>query len=92
MAVAISGEDALEIMREEHPSVVLLDIMMPGMDGFEVFSIMRGDEMLRDIPVIFLSGNDSSREKAKGLRMGAADYLTKPVDPELIISRVKTYL
>ena len=89
ISVALDGEDALEIMEEEKPLLVLLDIVMPGMDGYEVCSRIKGNENLRDVPVIFLSGNDSPEEKARGLSLGAVDFLTKPVDPEVVMSVVR---
>ncbi|MBF9014676.1 MULTISPECIES: PleD family two-component system response regulator [unclassified Oceanispirochaeta] len=92
VAVALDGEDALDILSEESPDLVLLDIMMPGIDGYEVCRRMKENPDWKNIPVIFLSGNDQAAEKEKGMALGAVDYLIKPIDPALVIEKVKTYL
>jgi CheY-like chemotaxis protein len=92
VAVALDGEDALDILSEEKTDLVLLDIMMPGMDGYEVCRRMKDNPELKDIPVIFLSGNDQAAEKEKGMALGAVDYLIKPIDPALVREKVKAYL
>ncbi len=92
IAVALDGEEALEIVNEEKPDLVLLDIVMPGIDGFEVCTRMKSNPETSGIPVIFLSGNDSTEEKEKGMKLGAADYLTKPVDSELLITKIKQHI
>lgn len=90
---AQSGEEALiKILKTEY-SLIILDVQMPGMDGFEVMEIMAGSSRTKDIPVIFLSA--ISKEKKyinKGYETGAVDYITKPVDPDLLILKVKTFL
>jgi len=91
IAVALDGEEALSIIEEEKPDLVLLDIIMPGIDGFEVCSRIKKNPETSGIPVIFLSGNDSPEEKLKGAQLGAADYMTKPVDSELLLSKIKQY-
>ncbi len=92
VAVALDGEEALETMEEEIPDLVLLDIVMPGMDGYEVCRKMKSHDRLKAIPVIFLSGNDSAEEKQRGMDLGAVDFLTKPIDPDLVIEKVKAYI
>ena len=92
IAVALDGEEALEIIKEEKPDLVLLDIVMPGIDGFEVCKRVKNNPDTSAIPVIFLSGNDSDEEKSKGMELGAVDYLTKPIDPDLLISKVKAFV
>jgi len=77
---AYNGAEALEKMRASPPDVVLLDLRMPGMDGFETFRHIREDEALRHIPVIVVTAN--SEEKHRALQMGANDFLAKPIDPE----------
>jgi len=87
IAVAMDGESALEAVADEKPDLILLDIMMPGMNGFEVCN-----EPTRDIPIIFLSGRTASSDKEKANALGAADYVTKPFDVPNIQERVKTIL
>ncbi|MFP5438196.1 MAG: response regulator [Bacteroidia bacterium] len=90
---ASSGEEALiKILKIEY-QLVILDVQMPGMDGFEVMEMMQGSSRTKDIPVIFLSA--ISKEKkyiSRGFETGAVDYITKPVDPDLLIMKVKTFL
>lgn len=92
VAVALDGEEALEIVEEEKPDLVLLDIVMPGMDGFEVCKKLKENDSSKNIPVIFLSGNGSDEERQRGKDLGAVDFLTKPIDPDLIVSKVKEFL
>ena len=92
IAVAMDGEGALEAVAEEPPDLILLDIMMPDMDGFEVCRRLKDDPATADIPVIFLSALTEDHEKQKGLEMGAVDFLTKPFNPSEIQAKVKEYL
>ncbi len=92
VAVALDGEEALVIIEEDNPNVVLLDIVMPGIDGFEVCRRIKADPDTRDIPVIFLSGNGSDEEQARGKELGAVGFLVKPIDPEALLSKVKSYI
>ncbi len=86
---ATNGEKALELARKEpHPDLILLDIMMPGMDGYEVCSTLKEDKATSGIPVIFVTALGEIADETKGLQLGAVDYLTKPVIPELVRSRV----
>ena len=79
---ASSGTDALELMQQHQPQVILLDIMMPGMDGWEVFKRLKADDKLRDIPVIILTARDSSFEEIVAReKAGVDDYITKPFTP-----------
>ncbi|MES2634312.1 MAG: response regulator [Pseudomonadota bacterium] len=88
---AQSGREALQIvMGSNPPDMVLLDIMMPDMDGYEVLRRIRQHTPTAHIPVIFLTALAGQQDQALGLKMGAVDYLTKPVDPELVLSRVET--
>jgi len=90
---AESGEEALIKILKSNYSLIILDVQMPGMDGFEVMEIMSGSSRTKDIPVIFLSA--ISKEKkyiSRGYETGAVDYITKPVDPDLLILKVKTFL
>lgn len=93
IVAAVSGEKALEIAsRSPKPDLILLDIKMPGMDGYEVLRRLKADPSTSSIPVIFVTALSESADEAKGLTMGAADYITKPVNPELLKLRVLTQL
>lgn len=89
---ATNGEEALVLARETLPDVVLLDIMMPGMDGIEVCRKLKEKEPTRDIPVIFITARTSKEGKLEGLDVGAADYLVKPIDLDETIARVRTQI
>jgi len=89
---ALNGHDALQQARSIAPNIILLDVMMPGMDGFEVCRQLKDDELLRDIPVIFITALGQSEEESQGLRLGAADYITKPFNPELVQLRVRNHI
>ena len=92
VAVALDGEEALEIIAEDKPDLILLDIVMPGIDGFEVCRRIKGDPSTEGIPVVFLSGNGSSEEKSKAEELGASGFLTKPIDAEKLLETVKTFI
>ncbi len=85
---AVNGRQALEIIRAETFDLVLLDIMLPVMNGYEVLEELRADQALSQIPVIITTALDESDGKAKCLELGAEDYLTKPFNPVLLKSRI----
>lgn len=87
-----SGKEALDKMWEDMPDLVLLDINMPEMDGYQVFQRMKDSESLRKIPVIFLTANTEQESEVKGLKMGAMDYITKPFSPMVMQSRINRIL
>jgi len=89
---ASEGELALEFVRSTLPDLILLDIRMPGMDGYEVCRRLKEDERTHDIPVIFISILEDERDKVKGFRQGAVDYITKPFQPEEVLARVGIHL
>lgn len=90
---ARSGEKALQIvLSDEPPDLILLDVMMPGMDGFEVCRRLRDDARTRHIPVIFITAQDTADEEIRGLELGAVDYLTKPINPPTVLMRVDNQL
>ncbi|MGL1892529.1 MAG: response regulator [Spirochaetaceae bacterium] len=91
LSVALSGEDALEIVEDETPDLIVLDVVMPGMDGYTVCKTLKANDKYKDIPIIFLSGNDSAEEVQKGLDLGAVDFQTKPIDPEKLIAAINKY-
>jgi two-component system KDP operon response regulator KdpE len=86
---ADNGETALDLVEQEHPDIVLLDIAMPGMDGFETLREIRA---FSDVPVIMLTAKDDVLDKVKGLELGADDYVTKPFDHLELLARVKALL
>jgi putative two-component system response regulator len=91
--VANSGAKALAYLQgEAKPDLVLLDIMMPEMSGYDVIRELKAAPATRDIPVIFLSAMSSTADEEKGFEMGAADYITKPISPRTVLARVKTQL
>jgi sigma-B regulation protein RsbU (phosphoserine phosphatase) len=92
LLVAKNGEIALNIARKALPNLILLDIMMPGIDGYEVCRQLKADPLTREIPVIFLSALVDTKDKVQGLDLGAVDYVTKPFQPEEVIARVNTHL
>jgi putative two-component system response regulator len=90
---ATSGERALRVARSTpRPDIVLLDVMMPNMDGYQVFDQLRADASTRDIPVIFVTAMDSVDAEMRGLEAGAVDYITKPIIPSIVLARVHTQL
>lgn len=89
---AADGQTALELSRSELPDLILLDILMPGMDGFEVCQRLREEPLTSGIPVIFLSALDDMEDKVRGLELGAVDYIAKPFRLEEVIARVNTHL
>ncbi len=90
---AIDGEKALRIAQAvPPPDLVLLDIMMPGMDGYEVCRRLKADPATRDIPVIFLTAKSGVEDEKMGLDLGAVDYITKPISPPIVMARVRNHL
>ena len=89
---AVNGEMALKIVQKKKPDLILLDIMMPGMDGYEVCKRLKSDVTTHDIPVIFLTAKAEVADETKGLELGAVDYITKPISPPILKERVKTQL
>jgi sigma-B regulation protein RsbU (phosphoserine phosphatase) len=92
LLVAKNGETALSISRKTIPDLILLDIMMPGMDGYQVIAALKADTATADIPVIFLSALDQTVDKVRGFELGAVDYITKPFQAEEVLARVDTHL
>ncbi|MBI3599533.1 MAG: response regulator [Nitrospinae bacterium] len=88
----LSGKDGLEWIKKEPPDLILLDIMMPGMNGYEVLKVLKGDDKTKNIPVILLTAKVEIADRVKGLGEGAADYILKPFEPDELIARVNTQL
>lgn len=87
-----SGEDALRVVKEEHPDLILLDVWMPGMDGYEVCQRLKADPITQGIPVIFITSSRDDRDEAHGFELGAVDYLNKPVSLPTLLARVQIHL
>ena len=86
---AFKGEEGLELTVKNHPDLILLDIMMPEMDGFEVCRRIKAKDDTRDIPIIFISAKAESEDRVQGLELGASDYITKPLDKGEVIARIQ---
>jgi DNA-binding response OmpR family regulator len=89
---ASDGEEALAKALSSSPDIVVLDVMMPGLDGWEVCRRLKEDETMRDVPVILLTALGQEAERRHGLEIGAAEYLQKPFDPDRLVSVVKSTL
>jgi putative two-component system response regulator len=89
---AKDGQRALELAREERPNLILLDVMMPGMSGYEVCAALKADPDLASIPVIFVTALTETDDELEGFDAGAVDYITKPVSPPIVRARVRTHL
>lgn len=92
ISFATSGEEALEVARLTQPDLVLLDVVMPGMQGFEVCQRLKEDPLLADIPVIFTTGLGNVEDEVRGLSLGAIDYVTKPIQPMILRNRVRNHI
>ena len=92
LLIAKNGETALASAQKANPALILLDIMMPEMDGYEVCRRLKSDERTDRIPVIFITALVDEEDEAKGLGLGAVDYITKPINPELVRARVHNHL
>src|SRR4051812_43720593 len=90
---ANSGAAALKLAAlQPRPDLILLDLMMPGMDGYEVMNRLRADPVTRDIPVICVTALNATEDEERGLSMGAVDYITKPLRPPVVLARVRTQM
>ena len=90
---ASSGKEALDILKTEPlPQLILLDITMPEMDGYDVLNRLKSDSLLRDIPVVFLTGMADESSELKGLNSDVVDYLKKPIAGKLLLARVQHYI
>lgn len=92
VTVATSGVEALNAARRHRPDMIVLDIMMPGMDGFEVCRQVRADPLLNDLPILFLTARSSDDDKISGFLAGADDYLTKPFNIDELVLRLRAVL
>jgi diguanylate cyclase (GGDEF)-like protein len=92
VSVATHGEQAIDLCRRQLPDLVLLDVMMPGPDGYEVCRRLKSDPATRDVPIIFVTARDEVDEEIRGLEAGAVDFLSKPVHRAIVLARVRTHI
>lgn len=92
VSVATTGEEAIRIATNAIPDLILLDVMMPGIDGFETYSRLKQIQDTKPIPVIFVTAKDDDEDLGCGFRVGAVDYITKPIQEEEVCARVRTHL
>jgi len=92
VSVAMDGESALQDISNSPPDLILLDIMMPGMDGYEVCERLKADEKTLSIPVIFITAKTEVEDEVKGFDIGGVDFITKPISPPVVLARVKAHL
>lgn len=90
--VATSGAKALALASQEPPDIVLLDVMMPGMDGYEVCRRLKADPLTAEIPLLFVTARIDSADEERGFAEGAVDFIHKPISPPIVLARVKTHL
>jgi len=90
--VSYNGEDALNQAREKNPDLILLDIMLPKLDGYKVCRLLKFDERYKHIPILMLTAKTQEKDKLIGKETGADEYITKPFDIDFVISKVKFYL
>jgi DNA-binding response OmpR family regulator len=90
--VAYEGESAMHMLRREHPDLLLLDLMLPQRDGWEITRLARSDPALSQVPIIMLTARVNDTDKIVGLEMGANDYVTKPYNPREVVARVRAQL
>ena len=88
----LRGDEGLNLVRNQSPNLVILDLMLPGMDGLSICQQLKSDSLVRDIPIIIISAKGEESDVVIGLEMGADDYLTKPFSPRELIARVKAVL
>ena len=92
VSTASNGQDALTLARQERPSLVVLDLMLPGLSGFDVLEQLRSDDSTRDVAVLMLTARREEPDRIRGLSLGADDYLTKPFSPQELVLRVSAIL
>ena len=89
---AKNGQEAIEIAKKHLPDLILLDILMPDMNGYEVLTLIKTIKELAEIPVIFITGLTHTEDEERGLNMGAVDYITKPFNPAIVKLRVRNQI
>lgn len=89
---ADNGEQALSVIKRERPELIVLDLMLPGLSGFEICKLVRKDPKTKNLPIVMLTAKSEENDMAAGLDLGADDYITKPFSPKILISRIKAAL
>jgi two-component system phosphate regulon response regulator PhoB len=89
---ATAGEQAIQMARQYHPDLIVLDLMLPGIDGFEVTRYLRGHEQTRHLPIIMLTAKGEESDIVTGLELGANDYISKPFSPKVLVARIRSIL
>ena len=92
IVVANDGENAERLILDERPDLLILDIIMPRMNGFQLCRSLRANPGFKDLPIIMITSMDRESDRYWGLKQGASEYLVKPVDPNVLLERVKAYL
>ena len=90
--VSYNGEDALSQARKEHPDLILLDIMLPKLDGYKVCRLLKFDEQYKHIPILMMTAKTQEKDKLMGKETGADEYITKPFDMDELMGKIKEYL
>ena len=89
---ADNGEQALSVIKREKPELIVLDLMLPGLSGFEICKLVRKDPKTKNLPIVMLTAKSEENDMAAGLDLGADDYITKPFSPKILVSRIKAAL
>ena len=89
---SFSGKSGIELARKENPSLIILDVMMPNMDGFEVARKLKLEKETKDIPILMLSSAAQSKDRINGIKAGASDYMTKPFTKEELVLKIRSLL
>ncbi len=92
IVVATDGSEAEEKIRKERPDLLILDIIMPKVNGFQLCRTLRADPEFKDLPILVITSMDREADRYWGLKQGANEYLVKPVDPKVLVEKVKAYL
>ena len=92
LSVAVSGTQALQVAQVQLPDIILLDMVMPEMDGIQVLQALKSNEDTKDIPVIFVTSMTDTANEERGLDAGAVDYISKPISPPIVKARVKIHI
>ena len=92
LIVATTGNSAIKVALEKKPDLILLDVMMPGMDGYEVCKVLKSKKETASIPIIFVTAMDEEKDETRGFLLGAVDYIVKPVNPVIVKARVQTHI